>query len=184
MIFWGEKFPFSRQKCLMTFCFLVIDQIFQIFPFLSQIFPIFAMLNGIFDPFLTRKTTFFTLFILSRASDNTISLNIGGTNVWAFPTSNFGGTVPPVPPRSPPLFTGHVGPSLVRMQWCIIGVCGFTRPAGLPDPTRTRGYGYGLGTHLAGRVGDGEGPHGYGHTRVYPYKSEVLELQCHQYIDL
>jgi len=34
------------------------------------------MLNVTFDPFLRRKTPFFTLFILSRASDNSTSLNI------------------------------------------------------------------------------------------------------------
>src|SRR6218665_1455074 len=75
----------------------------QILPCFSQIFPIFAMLNVTFDPFLTRKTLFFTLLILSRASDNTTSLNIGGTNAWAVPHLIFGGTVPPVPLRSPPL---------------------------------------------------------------------------------
>src|SRR6218665_3009531 len=58
-----------------------------------------------YHPFFTRKTTisekdsfirpFFTLFILSRASDNTTSLNIGGTNAWASPTSNFLGDRPP-----------------------------------------------------------------------------------------
>src|SRR6218665_1606428 len=42
---------------------------------------------------------FFTLFILSRASDNTTSLNIGGTNAWAVPPPQiFGGTVLPGPP--------------------------------------------------------------------------------------
>src|SRR6218665_2170047 len=65
-VFWGKNF-----------LFLVIDQIFQIFPFFSQIFPIFAMLNVISDPFFTRKTPFFTLFLLSRVSENTTSLNIG-----------------------------------------------------------------------------------------------------------
>ena len=68
--------------------FLVIDQVFRIFPFFSQIFRIFTMLNVIYDPFLKRKTTisgknsfmspFFTLFELSRASDNTASKNIVG----------------------------------------------------------------------------------------------------------
>src|SRR6218665_3779619 len=77
--------------------FFVIDQIFLIFPFFSQIFPMFAMLNVIFDPFLTGKTPFFTLFILSRTSDNSTSLNIGGTNAWAVPTSNFGGPSPHSP---------------------------------------------------------------------------------------
>ena len=48
--------------------FLVIDQIFQIFLCFSQIFAIFDMLNVAFDPF----------WILSHASDNTTSLNIGG----------------------------------------------------------------------------------------------------------
>ena len=67
------------------------------FPFFSQIFPMFAMLNVIFDPFLTGKTPFFTLFILSRTSDNSTSLNIGGTNAWAVPTSNFGGPSPITP---------------------------------------------------------------------------------------
>src|SRR6218665_69 len=42
----GDKFPFLRQKFLMIF-FLVIDQIFKIFPFFFQIFPILAMLNVI-----------------------------------------------------------------------------------------------------------------------------------------
>jgi len=101
-----KNFPISRQKFLMTY-FLVIDHVFQILRF-------FTLLNVVYDPFFTRKTTisyknslirpfFFTLFVLSRASDNATSLNIGGTNAWAVPTSNFGGDRPPVPLRSPPL---------------------------------------------------------------------------------
>src|SRR6218665_389597 len=99
--------------------FLVIDQVFQIFPFVFQILRIFTLLNVVYDPFFTRKsaisennsltTPFFTLFVLSRASDNTTSPNIEGTDAWAVPTSNFGGTVPPVPPRSPPLIDCHSG---------------------------------------------------------------------------
>src|SRR6218665_3412070 len=75
------------------------------FPFFSQIFPIFAMLNVIFDPFLTRKTPFFTLFILSRASDNTTSLNIWGPMHGQSPHLRFfwGDRPPSPPPRSPPL---------------------------------------------------------------------------------
>src|SRR6218665_939490 len=58
----------------------------------------FTMLNVIYDHFLTRKTQFFTLFMLSRTSDNTTSQNIGGTNAWVVPHLKFfGGTVPPVP---------------------------------------------------------------------------------------
>src|SRR6218665_3259029 len=46
---------------------------------------------------------FLTLFVLSRASDNTTSLNIWGDQCMGRPPSNFGGDRPPVPPRSPPL---------------------------------------------------------------------------------
>ena len=48
-------------------------------------------------------TYFFTLFVLLRPSDNTTSQNIGGTGAWAVPHLKLWGTVPPVPPRSPPL---------------------------------------------------------------------------------
>src|SRR6218665_1053887 len=56
------------------------------------------MLNVIFDPFLTRKIPFFTLFILSRTSDNTTSPNIGGTNAWAVPHLKIWGDRPPQSP--------------------------------------------------------------------------------------
>ena len=56
---------------------------FSDFLFLSQILRIFTVLNVVYDPFFTRKTTiseknslttpFFTLFVLSRASDKTTS---------------------------------------------------------------------------------------------------------------
>src|SRR6218665_3056075 len=93
----------------MTF-FLVIDLVLQIFPFFSHIFRIFTMLNVLYDHFLTRKTQFVTLFMLSRTSDNTTSQNIGGTNAWAVPPPQILGGAsppppPPVPPRSPPLRT-------------------------------------------------------------------------------
>src|SRR6218665_2486470 len=48
-------------------------------------------------PFLTRKTPFFALFILSRASDNIAFQNIGGTNAWAVPPPQILGDRPPVP---------------------------------------------------------------------------------------
>src|SRR6218665_10496 len=53
--------------------------------------------------FPRNKNTFFTLFILSRASDNTTSQNIGGTDAWAVPHLKFWGNRLPQPPRSPPL---------------------------------------------------------------------------------
>src|SRR6218665_1869617 len=102
--FRGSFFTATISDDLLIFV-LVIDQVFRIFPFLSQIFRILTMLNvvHVYDPFLTRKTPFFTLLILSRASDNTTSQNIGGTDGWAVPTSNFFGGAVPSPPRSPPL---------------------------------------------------------------------------------
>src|SRR6218665_3698837 len=87
----------------MTF-FLVIDLVLRIFPFFSHIFRMFTMLNVVYAPFIARKTQFFTLFMLSRTSDNTTSQNIGGTNAWAVPPPQIlEGPSPPVPPRSPPL---------------------------------------------------------------------------------
>src|SRR6218665_1579650 len=62
--------------------------------------------------------------MLSRTSDNTTSQNIGGTNAWAVPPPQIlGGTVPPVPPRSPPLlpWEGVTMPgfkSLSRVDGC------------------------------------------------------------------
>src|SRR6218665_2565401 len=64
--------------------FLVIDQLFRIFSLFFLIFRIFTLLDIVRNPFLTRKTSFFTLFILWRTSDNTTQ-NIGGTNAWAVP---------------------------------------------------------------------------------------------------
>ena len=56
------------------------------------------MLNVIYDPFLTRKTPFFTRFILSGASDNTTSQNIGEDQCMGRPPPQIlGGTVPQSP---------------------------------------------------------------------------------------
>src|SRR6218665_2272844 len=99
MTFFSRKITFSWQKFLMTF-FLVIDQIFHILHFFPQIFPIFAMLNVIFDPFLTRKTPFLLCsYFDAHPTDNTTSLNIGGTNAWAVPSPPqiWGGPSPQFP---------------------------------------------------------------------------------------
>src|SRR6218665_1379255 len=78
--------------------FLVIDLVLRIFYFFFHIFRMFNMLNVVYDHFLTRKTHFFTLFMLSRTSDNTTSQNIGGTNAWAVPPPQIlGGTDPQSP---------------------------------------------------------------------------------------
>src|SRR6218665_1289684 len=68
----------------------------------------FTMLNVVYDHFLTRKTQFFTLFMLSRTSDNTTSQNIGGPMHGRSPhLSFFGGASPQSPTRSPPLLIGY-----------------------------------------------------------------------------
>src|SRR6218665_1917699 len=86
------------------------DLFFSHRPGSSDFSHIFRMLNVVYDHFLTRKTQFFTLFMLSRTSDNTTSQNIGGTNAWAVPPPQvLGETVHPVPPRSPPLGEGPNG---------------------------------------------------------------------------
>src|SRR6218665_1725466 len=64
----------------------------------SHIFRMFTMLNVVYDHFLIRKTQFFTLFMLSRTSDNTTSQNIGGTNAWAVPHLKFWGDRSPQSP--------------------------------------------------------------------------------------
>src|SRR6218665_1638501 len=103
----GDQKIFSRPNFRKNFhfqgkisddLFLVIDLVLRIFPLFSHIFRMFTMLNVVYDHFLTRKPQFFTLFILSRTSDNTASQNIGGTNAWGVPPPQiFGGTVRPSP---------------------------------------------------------------------------------------
>src|SRR6218665_20601 len=76
--------------------FLVIDQVFfrdftflycikcRIRPFLHKKSHYFQKKNSLIRPS-------FTLFVLSPASDNTASLNIGGTNAWAVLHLKLGG---------------------------------------------------------------------------------------------
>jgi len=82
--FGGEMYIFGAKISddLLLLLFLVIDQIFKIFSFFSKISYIFAVKCHI-SSFPRKKSTFFNLFILSRASDNNTSLNIGETNAWA-----------------------------------------------------------------------------------------------------
>src|SRR6218665_1168938 len=91
---------FSGKKFLMTFFshrpgfsdFTFLDCIkCRIQPFLHQ-------KNNYFIKEFLDKTIFFTLFVLSRASDNTTSLNIGGTNAWAVPYLTFLGRPSPQSP--------------------------------------------------------------------------------------
>ena len=86
---------------------MTFDQVFLIFPFFFQIFSIFTVLNVVYVPFFTRKTTIsennslMTPFLLCsyfRASDNTTSQNIGGTDAWAVPHLKFWVYRPPASP--------------------------------------------------------------------------------------
>src|SRR6218665_1685466 len=97
---WGDQKIFSRPNFRKNFHFhgKNFDLVLRIFPFFSHIFHMFTMLNVVYDHFLTRKTQFFTLFMLSRTSDNTTSQNIGGTNAWAVPPPQILGDHPPSPP--------------------------------------------------------------------------------------
>ena len=110
MTFSSEKMSiFTAKISDELFCFLSLTRFFGFSLSFPRFSVSFTMLNVVYDPFLTRTTTiseknkflydtFFTLFVLSRASDNTTSKNIGGTNAWAVPHLKFWGTVPPVSP--------------------------------------------------------------------------------------
>src|SRR6218665_2771210 len=89
----GGRNKFSRTKIsiftakMSDDLFLVIDQVFRIFPFFSQIVRIFTMFNVVYDPFLTRtitiseKNSFMTPFLLCsyfRAHPTTLLLKIFG----------------------------------------------------------------------------------------------------------
>jgi len=84
----SEKFSFSRPKILMTFFSPYL------YCFKCRIRPFLHKKNHYFRNEFLDDTILFTLFVLSRASDNTTSQNIGGTDAWAVPTSNFGGDRP------------------------------------------------------------------------------------------
>jgi len=96
--FFREKCQFSRRKFLMTF--------FSHRPVFSD-FALFTVIKCHIRPFLHKKTHYFrkefldkTIFCsvhpFARIRQHYFSKYWGGTN--ASPTSNLGGTVPPVPP--------------------------------------------------------------------------------------
>ena len=96
--------------------FLVIAQVFLIFTLYFQSPYLYCVKCRIW-PFLHKKNhffwkkflddTYFLLFYSLRAftpiRQHYFSKYWGGPMHGSSPTSNFGGTVPPVPPRSPPL---------------------------------------------------------------------------------
>ena len=79
----------------------ISDDLFQssivFFMFLASLYFLFFTKNLYFRIKYSLMTHFFTQFVLSHASDNTTSRNIGRTDACASPISYFlGGTVPPV----------------------------------------------------------------------------------------
>src|SRR6218665_2999766 len=101
----------------MTFS-LVIDQVFRIFPLFSQIFCIFTMLNVAYDLYMTLSSQenslfqkriplwhfFYSVRTFARIRQHYFSKYWGDGCMGRPHTSNSWGTVPPVPPRSPPLY--------------------------------------------------------------------------------
>src|SRR6218665_684086 len=111
--FFRKQFSIFTAK-ISDNLFLVIDHNFRIFP----IFHIFAACNVVFYSFFTRKTPisennsfttpFFTLFMLSHASDkHYFSKYWGDGCMGSHPHLKFWGPAPPVPPRSPPVNLSH-----------------------------------------------------------------------------
>jgi len=120
--FLGKNFHFHAQN--------ISDDLFSShWPCFSDFFYPFSDFSYLYCmsccmwPFFTRKTPisennslmtpFFTLFVLLRASDKHYF-----SKYWMHgpsPTSNFGGTVPPFPPRSPPMVL-HIHCKPIYMQ--------------------------------------------------------------------
>ena len=104
-VFFWKKFSLSRQKILMTF--------FNNRPGFSDFYSLFSDFYCVkcrIWPFLHKKhhyfrtkflddTYFFTLFVLSRPSDNTTFQNIGGPMHGPSPHLKCWGDRPPSPPE-------------------------------------------------------------------------------------
>src|SRR6218665_1166411 len=88
---WGREIFFAAN--ISDDPFLVIDQVFRIFPLFSLIFRIFTLLDIVHSPFLTRKTPFL-LFSYFRAHPTTLLLKIfggGGECMGRPPPQTLGG---------------------------------------------------------------------------------------------
>ena len=96
--FFGKNVPFWRPKILMIF--LVIDQVFKIFPFFFQI-------HVVYDPFFTRKAQvqkripwrhfFYSVRTFARVRQHYFSKYWGDGCMGRPPTWHFWGTVPQAP---------------------------------------------------------------------------------------
>src|SRR6218665_2210704 len=132
------------------------------------------MLNVVYDHFLTRKPPFFTLFILSRTSDNTASQNIGGDNAWAVPHLKFwGGPSPPVPLGLRP-WAQDIS-LLLKLAHNLPAILGHKHLRGHPFMTSTRRGGEGVRlrwTHVDG--GGGAAPCGRPHRKLKLESTDVI----------
>jgi len=101
----------KRQKFLMTF--FGHQPGFSNFP---SLLPDFSFLYYVYDPFLTKNTFSYSFHTFAHIRQYYFS-KYWGANAWAVPfTSNFGGTVPPVPPRFPSLIQGTCIPLFAVMM--------------------------------------------------------------------
>src|SRR6218665_3375271 len=106
--------------------FLVIDHDFRIFPIFLKISHIFAASNVVYDPFFTRKTLisednslmtpFFTLFMLSHASDKHYFSKYWGDGCMGRPPPQILGGPYPSPLRFPPVSIAMI---ILCVCWCL-----------------------------------------------------------------
>src|SRR6218665_2447540 len=121
MTFFPGKISILRPKISDDF-FLVIDQVFQILR-------LFTVLNVVYDPFFTRKSTiskknslirpfFYSVRTFARIRQRYFS-KYWGDQCMGRPHLKFffGGTVPPVPLRSPPLNLCMI--FIIRVHLCM-----------------------------------------------------------------
>jgi len=105
-VFFWKNFHFHAENFSRPFLFSRRPG-FSDFPYLycikCRIWPFRHKKNHYFKKEFLDNTSFFTLFVLSRVSDNTTSQNIGGTDAWTVPPPQILGDRPPRPPKSPPL---------------------------------------------------------------------------------
>src|SRR6218665_2462 len=102
MTLFPEKIQFSRRKFLTTFFIKC-----RIRPFLHQ-------KNHYFGKEFLDSTISFTLFVFSRSSDNTTSLNNGRDRCMGRPPPH---GPSPSPPRSPPLLSFYSRRDLSRVKY-------------------------------------------------------------------
>src|SRR6218665_94681 len=88
----GDLVPFCKEK-ISILMLKISDDLFLLYSYIYNIYHTLFLTKNVY---LIKPIS---LLQLSHASNNTTSPNIGGDECMGRPpTSNFGGTVPPVPP--------------------------------------------------------------------------------------